>query len=184
VRKVHPLFITMLIAALPMSPQAVGGSAGGMEAAMQLSSPDIVPGAEIPKAFTADGADFSPALVWHGAPGGTRAFALIVDDPDAPAGLWVHWVAFDMPVTVTGLAQGQARDGNLSAGGRQGRNSWSRLGWNGPSPPPGRPHRYFFKLYALSSPLGLAPGATAQAVTAAMKGKILAETSLMGTYGR
>ena len=151
---------------------------------MRLTSPDLVPDAAIPKAFTADGADLSPALAWHGAPEGTRTFALIVDDPDAPVGLWVHWVAFDLPVTVTGLAQGQTRAGTLSGGGRQGRNSWSRLGWNGPSPPPGRPHRYFFKLYALSGALGLEPGATAQAVTAAMKGKILAETSLMVTYGR
>ena len=151
---------------------------------MQLTSPDFGSGAAIPKAFTADGADVSPALVWQGAPTGTRAYALIVDDPDAPVGLWVHWVAFDLPATVTGLAQGQTRAGNLPCGGRQGRNSWSRLGWNGPSPPPGRPHRYFFKLYALSGPLGLEPGATAQSVTSAMKGKLLAETSLMATYGR
>ncbi len=183
-RTVHLLFIPMLLAALPMSPQAIGRRVGAQETAMQLTSTDLVPGAAIPKAFTADGADLSPALAWHGAPEGTRSFALIVDDPDAPVGLWVHWVAFDLPGTVTGLAQGQTRAGHLSGGGRQGRNSWSRLGWNGPSPPPGRPHRYFFKLYALSGVLGLEPGATAQAVTAAMKGKILAETSLMGTYGR
>lgn len=183
-RTVPFLFNIMLLAALQLPAQAPGRLAGGKEAVMQLVSPDLAPGAAIAKAFTADGADLSPALAWKGAPEGTRTFALIVDDPDAPVGLWVHWVVFDLPVTVTGLAQGQARAGNLSNGGRQGRNSWSRLGWNGPSPPPGRPHRYFFKLYALSGALGLEPGASAQAVNAAMEGKILAETSLMGTYSR
>ena len=143
---------------------------------MHLTSPDLAPGAAIPQPFTADGADRSPALAWQGAPEGTRAFALIVDDPDAPAGVWVHWVVYDLP--------GQARTGTLAAGGRQGSNSWSQLGWNGPSPPPGRPHRYVFKLFALGGPLGLAPGATAQAVTAAMQGRILAEASLTATYGR
>lgn len=181
---VNLLFSITLLAAGPMSAQALGPLARGKEAVLHLTSADLVPGAAIPKAFTADGADLSPALAWQGVPEGTGTFALIVDDPDAPVGLWVHWVVFDLPVAVTGLAQGQARTGVLANGGRQGRNSWSRLGWNGPSPPPGRPHRYFFKLYALSGTLGLEPGATAQAVTAAMKGKILAETSLMGTYGR
>jgi len=178
------LFLSTLLAALPLAAQAAGGRAGGKEAAMQLTSPDLAPGAAIPKAFTADGADRSPALAWQGAPEGTRSFALIVDDPDAPAGLWVHWVVYDLPAAATGLAQGQARADTLAGGGRQGRNSWARVGWNGPSPPPGRPHRYFFKLYALGGSLGLEPGASAQAVTAAMRGRILAEASLMGTYGR
>ena len=183
-RTAHLVYIPLLLAALPAAARAGGKPAGGMEAAMQLTSPDFVPGATIPKAFTADGGDLSPALAWQGAPEGTRTFALIVDDPDAPAGVWVHWVAFDLPATVTALAQGQARAATLPGGGRQGRNSWARLGWNGPSPPPGRPHRYFFKLYALGAALGLEPGATAQAVSAAMKGRILAETTLMATSGR
>jgi len=180
----HPRFIPILFAACLLPALVVGCHAGGKEAAMQLTSPDLAPGAAIPKAFTADGADRSPALAWQGAPEGTQAFALIVDDPDAPVGLWVHWVAYDLPGSATGLAQGQARADTLAGGGRQGRNSWARVGWNGPSPPPGRPHRYFFKLYALGGTLDLEPGATAQAVTAAMKGKVLAEASLMGTYGR
>ena len=151
------LFIFTLLAAAPMLAPAQGLN----EAAMKLTSPDIAPGAVIPKAF-----------------------ALIVDDPDAPVGLWVHWVLYDLPGTAGGLAQNQARSATLGSGARQGRNSWSRVGWNGPSPPPGKPHRYFFKLYALSGPVGLEPGATAQKLEAAMKGKVLAEASLMGTYGR
>jgi Raf kinase inhibitor-like YbhB/YbcL family protein len=151
---------------------------------MRLTTPDFPAGGGIPKAFTADGADVSPALVIEDAPAGTRAFALIVDDPDALVGLWVHWVVYDLPAGLTGLAQNQPRSATLANGAKQGRNSWSRTGWNGPSPPPGRPHRYFFKLYALSGPLGLESGATAPKVEAAMTGKVLAQAELMGTYGR
>ena len=123
-------------------------------------------------------------VAWTGAPDGTRAFALIVDDPDAPVGLWVHWVCYDLPANPTRLAQGQLQGPVLGAGGRQGRNSWGRLGWNGPAPPPGKPHRYFFKLYALSGPLGLDSGATAKAVETAMAGKVLGQAGCMGTYAR
>jgi Raf kinase inhibitor-like YbhB/YbcL family protein len=159
-------------------------AAPAKEANMECSTPDWPAGGSIPKAFTADGTDLSPALAWTGAPAGTRAFALVVDDPDAPGGTWVHWVVYDLPAGAAGLARNQPRGPVLGDGARQGRNSWGRLGWNGPSPPPGRPHRYFFKLYALSAPLGVEPGATAQQVAGAMQGKVLAEASLMGTYGR
>ena len=151
---------------------------------MQIHSTDLAPNAAIPKAFTADGGDRSPALAWDGAPQGTQAYALIMDDPDAPGGTGVHWVVYDLPAGSTGLAPGQPRSENLPGGGRQGMNSWPHLGWNGPAPPPGRAHRYFFHLYALGAPLGLAPRATAAQVRQAMQGKLLAEASLMGTYGR
>jgi Raf kinase inhibitor-like YbhB/YbcL family protein len=158
--------------------------AGAKEAAMQLTTPDFPPGGTLPRACTADGADRSPALAWSGAPEGTGAFALVVDDPDAPAGLWVHWVCYDLPGTAAGLAPDQPRTPGLAGGASQGSNSWGRTGWNGPSPPPGRPHRYFFKLYALDRPLGLAPGATARDLEAAMQGRVLAQAEVMGTYGR
>jgi Raf kinase inhibitor-like YbhB/YbcL family protein len=164
-------------------PDAAGGQTG-TEGTMRISTPDFTPGGAIPRTFTADGGDVSPALAFQDAPAGTQAFALIMDDPDAPVGLWVHWVLYDLPGSEGGLAQNQPRSATLDSGARQGKNSWSRMGWNGPDPPPGKPHRYFFKLYALSGPLGLEPGATAQKVEAAMKGKVLAEASLMGTYGR
>jgi Raf kinase inhibitor-like YbhB/YbcL family protein len=120
---------------------------------MELTTADFGPGQAIPKAFTADGADISPALSWRGVPQGTGALALVMEDPDAPVGLWTHWVVYDLPPTLDGLPQDQPRDPALAGGGKQGVNSWSRLGWNGPSPPPGKPHRYVFRLFALSSPL-------------------------------
>jgi Raf kinase inhibitor-like YbhB/YbcL family protein len=160
------------------------GAGGPGETTMKLTTADFPAGGGIPRSFTADGADVSPALVFQDVPAGTQALALIMDDPDAPVGLWVHWVLYDLPGSEGGLAQNQPRSATLDSGARQGKNSWSRMGWNGPDPPPGKPHRYFFKLYALSGPLGLEPGATAQKVEAAMKGKVLAEASLMGTYGR
>jgi Raf kinase inhibitor-like YbhB/YbcL family protein len=160
------------------------GPVPAQETAMKITTPDFAAGGPIPRAFTADGADGSPTLAFEDAPAGTRAFALIMDDPDAPVGLWVHWVVYDLPGASHGLAPNQPRSADLAGGARQGRNSWSRLGWNGPDPPPGKVHRYFFKLYALNAPLGLEAGASAQKVEAAMKGKVLAEASLMGTYGR
>jgi len=156
----------------------------GKEPRMELRISAFLNGGTIPRAHTADGADHSPALQWDEPPAGTATFALIVDDPDAPGGIWVHWVLYDLPGTARSLAEDQPRTADLPGGAHQGRNSWGRLGWNGPSPPPGKPHRYFFRLMALSSPLGLPPGATRAQVDAAMNGKILAEGTWMGTYGR
>lgn len=144
-------------------------------------------GGRIPAVFTEDGGDISPALEWSGAPAGTQAFALVVDDPDAPVGTWIHWVLYDLPagtVKLDGnLPRGPAA-GTLAGGAKQGKNSWGRLGWNGPAPPRGKPHRYFFRLYALSAPTGLPPGADRAALDRAMRGKILGESEWMGTYGR
>ncbi|GLH74741.1 UPF0098 protein [Geothrix limicola] len=151
---------------------------------MELRTSAFPNGGAIPRVHTADGADRSPALQWTDPPTGTQAFALIVDDPDAPAGTWVHWVLYDLPGTVRTLAEDQPRKADLPGGAKQGKNSWGRLGWNGPSPPPGRPHRYFFRLKALSTSLGLPPGATCSQVDATLKGKVLAEAAWMGTYGR
>lgn len=138
----------------------------------------------IPSRFTADGTDFSPALSWTGAPEGTRAFALVVDDPDAPVGLWVHWLLYDLPGETRELAENQPRTPSLPNGAKQGRNSWGRLGYNGPAPPPGKPHRYFFKLYALAAPTRLEAGANKAELERAMTGKVLAESQWMGTYRR
>jgi len=139
-------------------------------------------GSRIPKQFTADGPDISPALAWSGAPAGTQAWALIMDDPDAPVGTWVHWVVYDLPAATTALAEGASK--SLPGGAKTGKNSWNQAAWGGPSPPPGKPHRYFFKLYALAAATGLGVGARKEDLLAAMKGKILAESEWMGTYGR
>ena len=151
---------------------------------LTITTPAFKDGASIPKKFTADGADVSPALSWQGAPAGTQAWALIMDDPDAPVGLWVHWLVYDLPGATAGLAEGMGVSTKLPAGSKEGANSWGNSAWGGPSPPKGKPHRYFFKLYALSKPLGLATGASKEELVKAMTGKILAEAQVMGTYGR
>ncbi len=149
-----------------------------------ISSPSLADGAEIHTKFTCDGADISPAVHWSGSPAGTRSFALIADDPDAPAGVWTHWVLFDLPASTTALPENVPKVEELSTGGRQGRNDFRKIGYGGPCPPPGKPHRYFFKLYALDHPLGLRAGASKQEVEAAMQGHILAEAKLTGRYKR
>ena len=111
-----------------------------------------------------------------------KSFALIVDDPDAPAGTWVHWVVYDLPVETTGLSAGVARDDTLPNGGKQGVNDFHKVGYNGPCPPPGAPHRYFFKLYALDAPTGLRPRAAKAEVLGAIAGHVLAHAELIGTY--
>jgi Raf kinase inhibitor-like YbhB/YbcL family protein len=138
----------------------------------------------IPKTFTADGPDVSPAVTWMAPPAGTRAFAVIMDDPDAPVGLWTHWTLYDLPPTVTSLAENTPKAPTLSNGAKQGKNTWGRIGYNGPAPPPGKPHRYYVKVLALSEPLNLAAGATREELDRALKGKVLAEGTFMAKYGR
>ena len=154
--------------------------------ALSLTSGAFQEGDTIPTRHTCDGADVSPALTWRGAPAGTAAFALIVDDPDAPAGTWVHWVLYDMPATTTAMPENVAKVETPSelGGAMQGKNDFRRLGYGGPCPPPGPAHRYFFKLYALATKLGLKPGATKSDVERAMNGHVLATAQLMGRYAR
>jgi Raf kinase inhibitor-like YbhB/YbcL family protein len=153
--------------------------------AFTLTSAAFRDGAGIPVKYTCDGVDVSPPLSWSSAPAGTRGFALIVDDPDAPAGTWVHWVLYNLPAAVFELPENIAKVESLDLdGARQGRNDFRRPGYGGPCPPPGPAHRYFFKLYALAAPLTLKAGAQKRDVEAAMEGHVLATAQLMGTYGR
>ena len=154
--------------------------------AFSLSSPAFKEGATIPGTYTCDGADVSPSLSWSGAPPGTVTFALIADDPDAPAGTWVHWVLYDLPAATTQLAENVEKSDVLASlgGARQGRTDFRRPGYGGPCPPPGPAHRYFFKLYALDAPLKLPASATKRDVEAAMQGHVLGTAQLMGTYAR
>lgn len=149
-----------------------------------LRSPDFANGANIPRAFTCEGEDRSPALEWSDAPPGTKTFALIADDPDAPSGTWVHWVIYNIPGSARSLTAGVEKKEQLADGSRQGRNDSRKTGYNGPCPPPGKAHRYFFKLYALSVELTLTPGASKSDVEHAMEGHILARTEWMGRYQR
>ena len=153
--------------------------------AFTLTSAAFQDGAGIPVKYTCDGVDVSPPLSWSGAPAGTGSFALIVDDPDAPAGTWVHWVLYNLPAAVSELPENIAKVESLDLdGARQGRNDFRRPGYGGPCPPPGPAHRYLFKLYALAAPLTLKAGAQKRDVEAAMEGHVLATARLMGTYGR
>jgi Raf kinase inhibitor-like YbhB/YbcL family protein len=156
--------------------------------AMRLESPAFAEGEWIPQIHTGEGRDLSPPLQWSEAPEGTRSYALILDDPDAPAGLWVHWVLFDIPAHVHGLPAALPRRPVLDDGSRHGScwgvTSFTRLGYHGPLPPPGPPHRYRFTLSALDQQLALPAGATAAAVRAAMGPHALAEAVLTGFYGR
>jgi hypothetical protein len=151
---------------------------------IQVSSAAFAEGKEIPIQHTGQGKDTSPPLQWSGVPTGAKSLALIADDPDAPVGTWTHWVLFDLPPTTTELAADTPKSQFLPGGAKQGMNDFRRLGYGGPLPPPGKAHRYFFKLYALDKALDLKSGATKKEVEAAMKGHILAEGQLMGTYQR
>ena len=151
---------------------------------MQLTSIAFTEEGNIPKQHTGDGKDISPELQWSGAPSGTKSFALICDDPDAPRGTWVHWVIFNLPADANHLPENTPPHRTLANGAKQGTNDFHKIGYGGPAPPPGKPHRYFFKLYALDTMLNLPDGATKQHVEAAMKGHILGEAHLMGKYNR
>ena len=151
---------------------------------MQLTSTAFTEGAAIPPQYTCDGTNVSPPLKWSSVPAGTKSLALIVDDPDAPAGTWVHWVLYDLPVTATELAEGLPKSQYVAGGAKQGLNDFQYLGYGGPCPPHGKPHRYFFKLFALDTLLDLKPGLTKRDIERAMETHILAQTQLMGTYQR
>jgi Raf kinase inhibitor-like YbhB/YbcL family protein len=152
--------------------------------AFELTSGAFKQGQAIPKLYTCDGADLSPPLAWTAPPAGTKSFALVCDDPDAPVGTWVHWVLYDVPATARQLPQGMAATPILGDGSRQGVNDFKRSGYGGPCPPRGAPHRYFFRLHALDAVLGLDPGATKAKLVQAMEGHVLGRAELMGRYGR
>jgi Raf kinase inhibitor-like YbhB/YbcL family protein len=151
---------------------------------IELTSKAFRNGENIPKQFTGDDKDISPPLQWTDSPEGTKSLALICDDPDAPRGTWVHWVIFNLPAAARELEQGVATKDVLDNGARQGKNDFGKIGYGGPAPPPGKAHRYFFKLYALDTTLDLAAGVTKEQVVAGMKGHALAEGQLMGRYQR
>jgi Raf kinase inhibitor-like YbhB/YbcL family protein len=145
---------------------------------LELTSDAFTNGQSIPAKYSCVGKNISPALAWNEPPAGTQSFALIVDDPDAPMGTWVHWVLFNIPADTRGL-QENADTSALSVG----KNSSGNMRYDGPCPPSGT-HRYFFKLYALDSTLSLSPGATKEQVLKEMEGHILAQGELMGTFSK
>ena len=160
-------------------------------APMHLSSAAFSEGQTIPTKFTCSGADVSPPLSWSAAPATTKSFALIMDDPDAPAGTWVHWVVYNIPANDTEFTENapylwaQWRDKvEQPFPPTQGRNSFGKIGYGGPCPPPGKLHRYFFKLYALDTKLDLKPGGTKSDLERGMQKHIAAQTQLIGRFSR
>jgi Raf kinase inhibitor-like YbhB/YbcL family protein len=141
-------------------------------------------GGAIPTQFTCSGENKSPFLSWTQPPSGTKSFVLIVDDPDAPGGTWVHWVVYNLPAAARQLPEHVPAGQMVSGGGEQGTNDFPDNGYGGPCPPPGKRHRYFFRLYALDTILPLPASVHRQEVDLAMKGHVLAQAELMGTFGR
>jgi Raf kinase inhibitor-like YbhB/YbcL family protein len=151
---------------------------------MNLSSTSFQDGSRIPAKYTCSGANISPQLAWSAPPAATVSLALIVTDPDAPRGTWVHWVLYNLPAGTRALPEGLPALGQLPDGALQGRNDFGNLGYGGPCPPPGSPHHYIFTLYALDAKLNLPVGATRAQVEAAMQGHILASGRLIGLFQR
>ncbi len=150
---------------------------------MVLVSSAFKAGDMIPPKYTCDGENISPELSWSGAPAGTKSFALIADDPDAPMGTWVHWVVYNIPDTTHQLKEGIPPVQKLPDGSLQGMTDFRKIGYGGPCPPSGV-HRYYFKLYALDTMLSLPAGVTKAELLKAMEGHVLAKTELIGRYSR
>lgn len=149
-----------------------------------LSSSSFSNGSAIEKKFTCDGADLSPQLSWTEPPAGTKSLTLLTDDPDAPVGNWNHWSMWNIPPNGHSLAEGVSKEARLPDGSQQGMNDFRKTGYNGPCPPAGKPHRYYFKLFALDTKLDLKSVAGKKELEAAMQGHILAKAEWMGRYGR
>lgn len=149
-----------------------------------LESRSFADGAVIPRKCTGDGQDASPPLAWGEPPAGTAAFVLVCDDPDAPAGNWVHWVLYDLPPETRSLAEGLPKTDTIMGAAKQGVNDFRTIGYNGPAPPPGYYHRYVFTLYAVDKPTGLPAKAKRQAVLDAIQGHTLGKAVLTGKYKR
>lgn len=151
---------------------------------IQLSSSAFKDGGVIPKKYTCDLDNLSPPLAWGDLPERTNSLALIVDDPDAPSGTWVHWALYNLPSNLIGLPEGVMKTAEVEGIGTQGMNDFRRIGYGGPCPPPGKPHRYFFKLYALDTILDLGSGVTKMELLEEIQGHILDKGELVGLYSR
>lgn len=151
---------------------------------LTVSSPAFQEGSAIPTRYSCQGQDVSPPLQWSEPPEGTASFALIMDDLDAPGGVFTHWVLFNVPSDSRELAEAVPTGAELPTGALQGKNDFGRIGYGGPCPPLGAPHRYRFTLYALNQALTLGAGVSKNQLLNAMKGHILAQGQLTGTYQR
>ena len=180
------LLLTGLLSTLViMTRGEVAAQKGGGTMSLTISSTAFKDGGAIPKEYTCDGTDLSPPITWEGVPSGTKSFALIMDDPDAPVGTFNHWVLYDLPAETKGLPEGVSKEPTLSDGAKQGISSFRRAGYGGPCPPRGPAHRYFFTLYALDiQTLGLSAKASKEEVENKIKGHVIGKAVIMGRYGR
>ena len=151
---------------------------------MTLTSRAFTQGQTLRRTYTADGADVSPALQWGQVPAGTKSFAVICRDADAPGGTFIHWVVYNIPRTASGVPEGMPREEKLNDGSIQGTNDFGVTGYNGPNPPPARAHNYYFELYALDTTLPVEAGVNAGRLMELMEDHVLATARLMGTYRR
>ncbi len=167
-----PLVISSLFAAMTVS------DASAKTMTLHVSSSAFSEGQSIPEKYTCDGQNISPPISWSGAPANAKSIAVICEDPDAPSGNFTHWVLYDVPGQTNELTEGS------SGNGKEGVNGFGKAGYGGPCPPPGGPHRYFFRVYALDTESLGKPGLSKDDITAAMKGHIVAEGQTMGRYAR
>jgi hypothetical protein len=151
---------------------------------LTISSSAFREGDKIPRKYTCEGEDISPDLRWNKPPEDTVSLVLLVDDPDAPGGVFTHWVLFNLPANTIMLPQDVPTQGQLPDGSLQGKNGFGKIGYGGPCPPPGRPHRYQFTIYALDQSLNLKPGVDKKQIVDAMRGHILSQGQITGTYQR
>lgn len=172
------------IAAIVVVVACAGRAQAQAKAGLMLQSSAFADNSAIPSEYTCTGTNVSPPLSWRGAPDRAKAVALIVKDPDAPHGVFVHWLLYNLPADVDKLPANLPKAGIIPQGATQGTNSFGQLGYDGPCPPPGRAHHYHFRLIALDSRLDLGPGADAGEVEAAASGHILASTELVGVFSR
>jgi len=182
--RINILFAAAWLAGFVLAGPAQNSPTNGATMKLRLTSTAFADGQPIPRKHTADDQDLSPALQWSEVPAAAKSLALICDDPDAPAGAWVHWVIYNLSSSTAGLAEGVPKSPELANGARQGINDFKRPGYGGPAPPAGKPHRYFFKLYALDLNPDLKPGLTKKDLLKEMEGHVLAEGQWMGTYQR
>jgi Raf kinase inhibitor-like YbhB/YbcL family protein len=152
--------------------------------AITVTSASFKQGETIPKRYSCEGENISPAITWSAGPSGTKSYALVCEDPDAPSGMFIHWVMYNIPASEHGLAENIEKKDVLPNGTREGKNGAGNTGYTGPCPPPGKPHRYFFRVFALDTELNLSGDVTRDLLMAAIQSHILAEGSIMGTYQR
>jgi len=171
----------IVMAILAVSP-GIGNTAD--TAKIEIRSPAFANGDSIPEAYTCKGADKSPALEWSGIPAGAKSLALIVEDPDAPGGTFIHWVVYSISADRRGLPEDVAKDESVSGVGRQGTTGFGKVGYHGPCPPPGMPHHYHFRLYALDAEVDPGSSVDASKLEAAMQGHILGSGETVGLFQR